>query len=545
MIASGSQDNFIRIWKLQEKTDANLNDTDLFFELDSKNYSVILDTVIAGHEDKVYCVKWLNKQVHERLKLASVSLDRSLMIWEQPEENTNNLWFEKYRLGEIGGNNLGFLNCVISKSTKHIIVNSFNGALHYWHFSNANWQRKPIVLGHFQSVTDLHWDPKNNYLLSASLDATCRLHGIWNNHDQNDKSSKSIWFELARPQVHGYELNCIAPISSTKFVSGADEKVLRVYESTNSFLSSFENITSVQLQVNVDDKLTADFATVPTLGLSNYAVNESTSLKNEIKQLLFKPELLDRPPKEESLLSNTLWPEIQKIYGHGYEIYSLAVNETRQHIASACKGTNREDSAVCIWNIIKDYNLIQRLLFHKLTITSIKFSPDANYLVSVSRDRNWALYKFSEQKSEYELISCCKKDQLMHSRIIWNVCWTPDSRFFLTSSRDKQIIVWQLDLKTNEVKPCSDDQHVLKLKESAYCVDISNRLIDKDYLIALGIENGDLLLCKWSCENGWIQLKELLQFHTISIRKVKFQNRGSLLATCGDDGFVRIIKINF
>lgn len=250
-------------------------------------------------------------------------------------------------------------------------------------------------------------------------------------HGRSTVNNKTTWFELARPQVHGYELNCIAAISSTKFVSGADEKVLRVYQSTSSFLNSFEKITKIRL-VNEDQTKLVDFATVPNLGLSNYAVNETNSDQN---QTVFKPEIFNEPPKEESLLSNTLWPEIQKIYGHGYEIYALSINRKRQQIASACKATNHEDAAICIWNIKKDYSLIQRLVFHKLTITSIKFSTNGNYLVSVSRDRNWALYKFNEQSNEYELKSFSKKEQFMHSRIIWEVCWTPDDLYFMTSSR--------------------------------------------------------------------------------------------------------------
>lgn len=106
MIASGSQDNFIRIWKIKEK--ASTSDTDLFINVDNKEYSITLDTCIAGHEDKVYAVRWLNKlEDNERLKLISVSLDKSLIIWEQPDESTDNLWFEKHRLGELSGNNLG------------------------------------------------------------------------------------------------------------------------------------------------------------------------------------------------------------------------------------------------------------------------------------------------------------------------------------------------------------------------------------------------------------------------------------------------------
>jgi lipid II:glycine glycyltransferase (peptidoglycan interpeptide bridge formation enzyme) len=46
------------------------------------------------------------------------------------------------------------------------------------------------------------------------------------------------------------------------------------------------------------------------------------------------------PPTEEHLLQNTLWPEVQKLYGHGYEVFSVAYDPKNKLIASACKVCN-------------------------------------------------------------------------------------------------------------------------------------------------------------------------------------------------------------
>ena len=36
-------------------------------------------------------------------------------------------------------------------------------------------------------------------------------------------------------------------------------------------------------------------------------------------------------------MQNTLWPEVQKLYGHGFEIFSLDVDIKNKLIVSACK----------------------------------------------------------------------------------------------------------------------------------------------------------------------------------------------------------------
>lgn len=58
-------------------------------------------------------------------------------------------------------------------------------------------------------------------------------------------------------------------------------------------------------------------------------------------------QTLSHPPAEESLLQNTLWPELQKLYGHGYEVFCLAAS--KELIASACKAAKAEHAEVLLW----------------------------------------------------------------------------------------------------------------------------------------------------------------------------------------------------
>ena len=64
----------------------------------------------------------------------------------------------------------------------------------------------------------------------------------------------------------------------------------------------------------------------------------------------FTPQLLDKPPPEEFLVQNTLWPEMHKMYGHGYELYAVAANKDGSMVASACKSAQPQEAAIIIWN---------------------------------------------------------------------------------------------------------------------------------------------------------------------------------------------------
>ena len=68
-------------------------------------------------------------------------------------------------------------------------------------------------------VVALAWEANGD-----SLDQTTRMFGEWKRKDS------VTWHELARPQIHGYDLNAISAYHNWKFVSGADEKVLRVFQ---------------------------------------------------------------------------------------------------------------------------------------------------------------------------------------------------------------------------------------------------------------------------------------------------------------------------
>lgn len=71
---------------------------------------------------------------------------------------------------------------------------------------------------------------------------TSRVFSAWSN--QSLIEDGEAWHEIARPQVHGHDINCVTMIKGKgnhRFVSGADEKVARVFEAPLSFLKTLNH----------------------------------------------------------------------------------------------------------------------------------------------------------------------------------------------------------------------------------------------------------------------------------------------------------------
>uniref|UniRef100_A0A3B4XFU5 Elongator complex protein 2 n=1 Tax=Seriola lalandi dorsalis TaxID=1841481 RepID=A0A3B4XFU5_SERLL len=477
LLASCSQDCLIRVWRLCAKsgTDTRTKDDhtiikmkeDVFEVRDrdvSSVFAVSLETVLAGHENWVYGVHWQHPfykggELQQPLSLLSASMDKTMILWA-PEEGSG-VWVEQVHVGEVGGNTLGFYGCQISPDGSMIVAHAFHGALHLWckdQDKEGEWRPGVVISGHFSAVQDLSWDPEGEFILSVGSDQTTRLFTPWRQED----GKLATWHEISRPQIHGYDMQCLAMIGRFQFVSGADEKVLRVFQAPRNFVENFANISGTsreKLLTSSDSANLPEGASTPALGLSNKAVfqgdlapkttegkEQFNSISDQYQESYFHPLNMTEPPPEDHLLQNTLWPEVQKLYGHGFEMFCLASDSARTVVASACKASKAEHAAVLLWSTAT-WRQLQTLPCHTLTVTQMAFSPDAQLLLAVSRDRTWSLWRRNlptpeSPEPQFSLHAHTGKDTAVHTRIIWSCDWSPDSKYFVTSSRDKKVIVW-------------------------------------------------------------------------------------------------------
>ena len=64
-----------------------------------------------------------------------------------------------------------------------------------------------------------------------------------------------VWHEIARPQVHGYDMTCLTMLGRYRFASGADEKVARIFEAPRNFLENLVSLCSVDIKAAYDGKV--------------------------------------------------------------------------------------------------------------------------------------------------------------------------------------------------------------------------------------------------------------------------------------------------
>lgn len=317
-------------------------------------------------------------------------------------------------------------------------------------------------------------------------------------------------------------------------------------------------------------------ATLPALGLSNQVDVETAASATTVSQSDVTDATTTTPPTEETLMQSTLWPETQKLYGHGYEVYSLCATSDGRLLASACKATNAEHAQIIVWNT-QTWRQHQQLAAHQLTITQMRFSPDDRYLLSVSRDRRWTVFERSANAeqgerfgdasllAEYTLLETTNKQNGIHGRIIWTCDWSPDSQYFATGSRDGKCVMWHaIDERhrpnSNVDKTSATLQHftavdVLSLGTSAddsvTSLAFAGHLLSNGYLIAVGTDAGTIRICRFS-EMAWhvMHLLDNSQAHHSTVRRLAFRPHVSgdaedefYLASCGNDHFVRVYAI--
>jgi elongator complex protein 2 len=467
--------------------------------------SVSLEALLYGHEESVTSVAWHPdpEAVYgvDRLLLSS-SMDRTVLFWTS--SGADGVWTPLTRVGSAGGilggsmgsTLLGFCSVGVEPTQgRSLIGHAYGGTLHVWELqlpkatleplaltkllpeeraTMAHWRASPSLTGHFGGVSDLSWEAAHgDYLLTVSVDQTCRL---WSTVARADDSKEQIWIELARPQVHGYDLTAVASLSTISqphlMVTGADEKELRAFDAPKSTIRALSAISGCE-RVNSSDQIASsrvERAFIPSLGLSNKASAADAAAEDDGMEGTNKsgaeaiPVERMKLPLERDLGAVSLWPEVQKLFGHNTEIYALAStlgartgaerfgsddSESRSEalLASAAKARDVEDAKIRLWNV-RTGKCVQVLPGgHKSTVATLCFSSNGRFLASSGKDRRLCVWQRQTGSGDQEQTSfaLAAAKEVAHKRIVWSVSFCPmDSSVLASGSRDGCIKVWKI-----------------------------------------------------------------------------------------------------
>lgn len=613
LLACASQDRFVRIWSIQPKSASQrepTSDFDLipqyapptrFFGPDGTVLGATLDAVLVGHEDWIHSVCWRPSPPtsvptcpgpRSSLTLMTASMDRSMMLWSHIDGNEG-LWMSHASLGDAGAQCLGYFTGCFSSSDGggRILAHGFTGALHLWEegvsasSTSRLWEPRHALGGHFAPVMGCTWGGDGACLLTASEDQTVRLF----------TKVSGQWCEAGRPQIHGHDFSCIASVPnnpsvseeagydqkvllSSVYVSGSEEKMLRVFEAPQVFVDTLNLARGRPVVGQVKGKQGRAFgASIPALGLSNKAVFEGeTSAKGEVKGGKgegfpeggsdFVPEcapsVSSGRPLEEHLAQNTLWPEIHKLYGHGDDVHCVSASHDGTLVASGCVAKSTSAAEIWIWEV-GTWKGVAQLQAHTLTVTQLCWSHNDDMLASCSRDRSFSVFRRIQARPSggpdtFELIQRVKN---AHTRILWGISWSPDDSILATGSRDETVKMWGVVKNSQNGSIAVEDKPVFSLplfQSAVTCLSFSPASLSPSYhLLAIGLEDGSLCLWKVPTEGDFSLAKEVWRSsifikHAAAVSALSWRNAGSSedgkhnleLGTCGRDHAVSIYSIS-
>lgn len=542
LLSSASQDKYIRLWRIHQGKELpaaataadptfgafmpgkSLSNKAHRFQAQNLDFSATFEALLLGHEDWIYSTRWLSSTLtpNKKPQLLSASADNSLAIWEQ--DTHTGVWVTIARLGEISaekgsttatGSTGGFWTGLWSPKGSTVVSLGRTGSWRLWNHDSASdrWAQNTAITGHVKPVMGIAWSKDGSYLISTSTDQTTRLHAQWK------RDGKSSWHEMARPQIHGYDLNCVDSLGESQFVSGADEKLLRVFNEPRAVADLLYKLCGIGSK---DVTNMPDAANMPVLGLSNKAIealaDDQVIEKSDDRDrdaidpasVVHKSTLdLSSPPLEDHLSRHTLWPETEKLYGHGYEISALATSHDGSVIATACKASSIDHAVIRLFETKEWHEVKPPLTAHSLTVARLRFSDNDKYLLSVGRDRQWAIFQRSDDDSlKYTLAESNPKG---HTRMILDAAWAPSSTttniaVFATAGRDKQVKIWGKDKET-EAFTC---KATIAAEAPVTAIDFCDEMVGGAVYLAVATEVGRFRVYRVELGGEAITVNEVL-----------------------------------
>ena len=426
--------------------------------------------VLSGHGDWVTAVAWAPSPTP---LLLTTSAERSVRLWAPVQEagatdSGAPVWLDVAAVGDAGVAAVGYVSGSFSGDGTAMAAVGPGGAVHVWRrragggdSGSTRWVEDPAAGGHAGAVVDVAWiGDTGTALLTASTDMTARLHA----RVAVEGGGDAAWCEVGRPQVHGHPLAAVAPLPHTLiYASASEEKVVRVFAAPAAVVESLALAagadTAAAAAAGAAAPAGAYGAAVPALGLSNKALHGPTGGDEEATEgdagqygetadalPPAAPSAFAGRPPHAHLAAATLWPETDKLYGHGSEVVALAAAPGGDVVASAADARSARHAAVRLWSPAAAWAApAPPVETHTLTVTGLAWSPSGDKLLTVSRDRSWAVVGLKRENGSPLSTTPVAHRPSAHARALTAGAWTACGQGVVTAGRDGSVRVWRVE----------------------------------------------------------------------------------------------------
>lgn len=229
------------------------------------------------------------------------------------------------------------------------------------------------------------------------------------------------------------------------------------------------------------------------------------------------------------------WELATTLEGHESEVKGVAFSASGTYLASCSR-----DKTVWIWesHAELDYDCVDVKQEHSQDVKSVTWHPHEDVLVSCSYDNTLRVWAEELDADEWECLQVLNKNLDAHKSTVWATSFDRTGKHMVSCSEDSSIAVWECQEQSGrgiwKAACMVCEAHARPI----YSIDWSKTT----GAIATGSADDSIKLFRWEGN----QLKELCtktNAHQSDVNCVCWHPQDpTLLASCGDDGLIKIWK---